>query len=320
MTILPPALVLTAGLGTRLRPLTYCRAKPALPVGSITLIELILSWLRQNGVRDAVLNLHHLPQTITGVVGDGAHLNLRVRYTWEPVILGTAGGPRRALPLLGQQFLIINGDTLTRLNLAELVDAHVRSGARVTLAVMEHPAPQQYGGVLVDGDGWVRGFARTGTAPASWHFVGVQIADAAVFEGLNDGEQAASVGGVYDALMTRQPHAIRAHSVEADFHDVGTPGDYFQTAFLIADQRDGASRSVLAGRNARVHPSVMLSRTILWDDVTIEADCALTRCIVTDGVVVPRGSAFADAAVLPGSTPTANGSGRRLGDLIVFDL
>jgi NDP-sugar pyrophosphorylase family protein len=286
----------------------------------MTLVERILVWLQRHGVREAVLNLHYLPQTVTRVVGDGAHLALRVRYTWEPVILGTAGGPRRALPLLGQQFFIVNGDTLTDLNLGELVDAHVRRGARVTLAVMENPAPQHYGGVLVDGDGWVRGFVRAGTSRASWHFVGVQIADASVFEGLNDGEQAATIGGLYDALVTREPHAILAHDVGADFHDVGTPGDYFRTAFLIAGQLDDVSPSVLVGHNVRVHPSVMLNRTILWDDVTIETDCALTRCIVTDGVSVPRGSEFADAALLPAATPAARGSARRLGDLLVFDI
>ena len=64
------------------------------------LIERLLEWLRREGVRDVVLNLHHLPHTITRVVGDGAHLGLRARYSWEPVILGSAGGPRRALPLL----------------------------------------------------------------------------------------------------------------------------------------------------------------------------------------------------------------------------
>ena len=95
---LPPALVLAAGLGTRLRPLTFCRAKAAVPVAGVPLICRHLTRLAARGVRDVVVNLHHRPNTITGVVGDGAALGCRVRYSWERVLLGSAGGPRRAPP------------------------------------------------------------------------------------------------------------------------------------------------------------------------------------------------------------------------------
>ena len=87
------ALVLTAGLGTRLRPLTDVRAKPAIPVAGEPMIRRIISWLARHGVTDLVLNLHYRPETLTAVVGDGADLAVRVRYSWEPRILGSAGGP-----------------------------------------------------------------------------------------------------------------------------------------------------------------------------------------------------------------------------------
>src|SRR6185295_13664273 len=96
----PRALVLTAGLGTRLRPLTYVRAKAAVPVNGETLARRVVRWLTSFGIRDFVLNLHHLPASITASVGDGSDLGARVRYSWENPVLGSAGGPRRALPLL----------------------------------------------------------------------------------------------------------------------------------------------------------------------------------------------------------------------------
>ena len=115
---LPPrhALVLSAGLGTRLQPLTTVRAKPALPVAGEPLIRRIARWLAGHGITDVVMNLHHLPSTVTAAVGEGQDLGVRVRYSWEhPVVLGTAGGPRQALPLIGSDvFLIVNGDTLHR--------------------------------------------------------------------------------------------------------------------------------------------------------------------------------------------------------------
>ena len=126
---MPPALVLTAGLGTRLRPLTLVRAKPAVPIAGEPLVRRIITWLRSAGVSDLVLNLHHLPETIASVVGDGSDLRVRVRYSWEqPAVLGTAGGPRRALPLLsGGTFLIVNGDTLTDVDDHD-VDLHHPAG------------------------------------------------------------------------------------------------------------------------------------------------------------------------------------------------
>jgi mannose-1-phosphate guanylyltransferase len=85
-----PALILTAGLATRLRPLSFVRAKAALPVGDRVIVQRILRWLAGFGVTDAVLNLHHLPDTITAIVGDGSTDGVRVRYSWEMPVLAAA--------------------------------------------------------------------------------------------------------------------------------------------------------------------------------------------------------------------------------------
>src|SRR5437867_2464613 len=154
------ALILTAGLGTRLRPLTEVRAKPAIPVAGEPMIRRIIGWLAQNGVTSIVLNLHHLPETLTAVVGDGSDLGARVRYSWEqPLVLGSAGGPRLALPILGADtFLLVNGDTLTDVDLHALDAAHAGSDALVTLALVPNREPHRYGGVRLDGDRNVVGF------------------------------------------------------------------------------------------------------------------------------------------------------------------
>src|SRR5215217_7432288 len=142
------ALVLTAGLGTRLRPLTDVRAKPAIPVAGEPMIRRIVAWLTAQGVDDLVLNLHHRPETITAVLGDGRDLGARVRYSWEqPRVLGSAGGPRLARPIVGAaSFLIVNGDTLTDVDLRRIVDTHAASGALVTLALVPNREFLRYGG------------------------------------------------------------------------------------------------------------------------------------------------------------------------------
>mgnify|MGYP001473709360 CR=1 FL=1 len=160
--VLPPALILAAGLGTRLRPLTYSRAKAAVPVAGIPLIRRQVTKLTAAGIREVVVNLHHRPETIAAVLGDGHTQGCQIRYSWEREVLGSAGGPRHALPLLDSQFFLVNGDTLTNVDLNGLWNTHVSRGARVTLAVTTHPAPDRYGGIVANTDErmqgvWVQG-------------------------------------------------------------------------------------------------------------------------------------------------------------------
>jgi mannose-1-phosphate guanylyltransferase len=226
------ALVLAAGLGTRLRPLTLTRAKPAMPIGGEPLVRRIIRWLALEHVRDVVVNLHYLPETITRIVGDGSDLGVQVRYSWEqPRILGSAGGPRRALPIVGaSSFFIVNGDTLTDLALAPMAAAHASSQALVTIALIPNREPERYGGALIDADGHVIGFAPRGEkAAGSYHVIGVQAAQADAFAGLNDGEPVNSVRGLYEQLIATKPGSIRGYVCQASFWDIGTPEDYAAT-------------------------------------------------------------------------------------------
>jgi mannose-1-phosphate guanylyltransferase len=290
-----PALVLTAGLATRLRPLSLVRAKAALPVAGEPLVRRILRRLAAAGVTDAVLNLHHLPDTITGIVGDGRDLGVHVRYSWENPVLGSAGGPRRALPLLRQTssgthsaFLLVNGDTLTDVDLHALVAAHHDSGALVTMAVVPNTEPLKYGGALVDDAGIITGFVRRGSPQSSWHVVGVQVADAAAFASVADDVPSESVLALYPALIAGRPGAIRAFRCRAEFFDIGTPADYLDTSLLLA------ARDRVGTRGARTHvdPTARIERTILWDDVDVGAGAMLKECVVTDGVRVPADTSW----------------------------
>jgi NDP-sugar pyrophosphorylase family protein len=305
----PPvhALVLAAGLGERLRPLTLARAKPAIPVAGEPLVRRILRWLRANGVIDVVLNLHYLPETVTAVLGDGTDLGVRVRYSWEqPVILGSAGGPRLALPIVGADtFFIVNGDTLCDVDLAALAARHAESGARVTLAVTANREPDRYGGVRVDASGAVVGFTKRGSREPSHHFVGVQIVQAGVFSSIPPSIPASSVGGVYDQLGREQPGSVRAFVCHAQFRDIGTPDDYFATSWALIDaERRG---DVVAGRNTQIANSARVTRSILWDDVEVAVDSLLDECIVTDGVRVPAGATHRRAMLV---RPRAEDSSR----------
>jgi NDP-sugar pyrophosphorylase family protein len=292
------ALVLTAGLGTRLRPLTDVRAKPSIPVAGEPMIRRIISWLAAHGVTDLVLNLHHRPDTLTAVVGDGADLSVRVRYSWEPRILGSAGGPRQALPLVAADpFLIVNGDTIADVDLSMLAAAHDTSDAIVTLALVPNREFLRYGGVLLDPEGRVTGFVNRGpTAEGSYHFIGVQVVQAAAFDAVAPGEAARSIGGVYDALMRQQPGSVMGFVSDAEFWDVGTIEDYWRTSTALAARSDMADLGV--GRGCHVDRSARLARSILWDDVRVGAEAVIEDCILTDGVHVEAGAVHRGAILI----------------------
>jgi NDP-sugar pyrophosphorylase family protein len=289
-------LLLTAGLGTRLRPLSSVRAKPAVPVAGEPLVKRIARWISGAGISDVVLNLHHLPATIAAVMGDGSDIGLRLRYSWEqPRILGSAGGPRHALPLIdADSFLIVNGDTLTDADLSDLSAAHAVAGRIVTLALVPNREPLKYGGVTLGSRDEVTGFvARGPQATGSFHFIGLQIVEADVFRPLPDNQEAATIGGLYDRLVANRPGAIGGAVLEARFWDIGTVADYWRTTWALAC----GGQDLIVGSGVLVDPSARVTASIIWDDVEVGADCRVDQCIVTDAVRLPPGTICRRAVV-----------------------
>lgn len=277
-----PVLVLTAGLGTRLRPLSTVRAKAALPVAGEALVCRILRWLRTSGVTRVVLNLHHRADSITRTVGDGSPLGLNVRYSWESPLMGSAGGPARALPLLeADRFLIVNGDTLADVDLRALATHHLDTNALVTLAVVK--GDPRYNGV-VSAHGIVSAFDK---APDAGHFIGIQAVNASVFAGVSPDIPSETVKALYPSLIERHPQSVRVFKTGAEFFDIGTPADYLETVTTLAEREN---KPIDRGLNCEVAADAQLERTILWDNVTIEPGVTLSNCIVTDGVRVPSGA------------------------------
>ncbi|MEI6246444.1 MAG: sugar phosphate nucleotidyltransferase [Acidobacteriota bacterium] len=294
-------LVLTAGLGTRLDPLTRLVAKPAVPVAGEALGERVLRWLAREGVTDTVLNLHHLPHTITGLIGDGAAYGLTVRYSWEREILGSAGGPRHALALMNSDpFLIVNGDTLTDVALAPIVEAHAQSGADVTMVVIPNPAPDRYNGVIADADGTVRAFIPKGHTVPSWHFVGIQIVNRRVFAALPDNTPAETVREVYRALVETAPGRVRVHPVAAAFHDVGTPQEYVDTCRAFGGVDDNGN--------------------VIWPGARIDPGAHVTNSIAAGAVTIPPGVVADHAILAPASIATDGDNGAIVGEIAVFKI
>jgi len=145
------AMILAAGFGTRLRPLTLTVPKPLLPVGGTPLIVWNLLLLRTFGIRQVMMNLHYLGQLIQEALGDGAQWDMEITYSYEPKILGTGGGLKAALDFFEKDpFLVINGDTLIDLDVQALINFHRERQGVATLVLRDDPDAERWGVVECD--------------------------------------------------------------------------------------------------------------------------------------------------------------------------
>lgn len=145
------AMVLAAGRGTRLAPITLTTPKPLVEVGGRPLLEQLVEFLRAGGIREVVVNLHHLGHRIEQHLGDGTRFGLSVRYSWEDPILDTGGGIKRAESLLaGEPFVVVNGDSLLELPLEAVLAYHGERGALATMVVRPDPEAARYGLIELD--------------------------------------------------------------------------------------------------------------------------------------------------------------------------
>ena len=134
----PRAMILAAGGGTRLHPLTFAAAKPMAPVLNRPVMEHILARLRRHGVTDVIANLHHYGEQVASYFGDGERFGVSLRYSREQELLGTAGGVKHVAGFFrGETFFVIGGDDLADFDLGAMLAFHRRRGALATIAVVE---------------------------------------------------------------------------------------------------------------------------------------------------------------------------------------
>ncbi len=334
------AMVLAAGLGRRMRPLTLLRAKPVLPVLNRPLLHWTMERLARAGARDVVVNLHHLPETITSVLGTGRRFGLRICYSREPVILGTGGGPRAVRALFGDEpLLVVNGDVLFDFDVRRLVEAHRASGARATLALRRNPAPYAYSPVVAGRSGRILSIdGRPQPAPGRVAmFASVHVLDPRLLDRLPDGASD-SVRDLYVPLLAEGAHLQGVHTQGA-WYDFGRPALYRDAQLRLIPGR-GRDRVLVAGTarvaatarlrrsvvggKARVGAGARVERSVLWDGAVVEAGARVSGAIVATGGVVRAGEAAEEVIVLPAGALEVDGEagGRveRRGDAAWVDL
>lgn len=239
------AIILAAGYGTRLRPLTNTIPKPLLPVAGQPLIIWNLRLLRDHGITEVIVNLHHLGDQIEQYLGNGSQLNMRITYSWEETILGTGGGIKQAEPFLrgasDDAFLVLNGDTLIDVDLTHMIDYHVTHGGLATMVVRDDPDVDRWGALELDDTDRILTILGRGHAPAHATqritrkmFAGVHIINPALLRDIPIGQESSIMNPYMDCL--EQGATIYGHRTTGYWSDVGTRERYDQAQ---RDAEDG---------------------------------------------------------------------------------
>lgn len=226
------AMILAAGFGTRLRPLTNTVPKALLPVAGTPLIVWNLHLLRRHGFREVVINLHHLGPLIEQALGDGARFGVHISYSREAVILGTGGGIKQVESwFCGEPFLVLNGDTLFELDLTALVDFHCREQAAATLVLRRDAEADRWGKVDVGtGHRIVRITGRGLDLPEAAEprmFAGIHILHPRLLRDVPHGKESSIIDAYVRAIQTGE--RVVGYDFDGYWSDVGTPERYAQT-------------------------------------------------------------------------------------------
>ena len=295
--ISPRAMVLAAGFGARLRPLTDLMPKPLMPVANRPLIHYTLTLLSNYGVREVIVNVHHHAAMIEQTLG-AAQCGVRLQYSREEVILGTGGGVVRARPFFNEEtFFLFNGDMLTGVDLAALLQFHKRQGAVATMVVRSLSAGAGYTPLAYDEAGFVvdfKGVHRPAQgAVRTCMFVGVHVLSPVIFEFLpSDGF--ACINDIGYVGMLRKGLPVAAFVDQGAWFDTGTSATYL-----------GANRAILSGR-ARFSqmPSPALqgnSGVLVGQDVFVDDEVRLgPEVAIGDRCRIGKGATVARSVLWPG--------------------
>lgn len=200
------AMILAAGLGTRLRPLTHTIPKALVPVAGRPLIEYGLFFLKSQGIAEAVINLHHLGENIRAALGDGSIYGLRITYSPEDPILDTGGGIKKAQAFLGDEtFVVLNCDTILDLDLSTVLAAHRRNRAAATLVLRPDPDAARYGIVETDASCRIRRFlgqpADVSEPLSAFMFTGLQVLEPKIFACMPEAKPFSTTRETYPQML-----------------------------------------------------------------------------------------------------------------------
>ena len=307
------AMLLGAGLGTRLRPITYELPKPMVPVLGEPVMAHILRLLARHGFEDVICNLHYFPDMIRERFGDGSDHGVRLHYSFEQELLGTAGGVRNVRDFFGgETFLIISGDALTDIDLGRLWARHDQAGGIGTLALKPVDDPSQLGVVILGEDGRIQAFQEKpdpAEALSNLGNCGIYVFEPEIFDHFPEPPFVDWAQDVFPVLL-EQDVPLYGHAIDEYWNDVGSLEEYRQGNFdalegkVHVELRGSEIEAGLhVGDSTELRGQVLMEPPVfIGEDCEIEPDVRLTGPVVIgDGCSIGSGATLREVVIWPGS-------------------
>ncbi len=312
------AMILAAGEGTRLKPLTDYFPKPLVPIMNKPVMAHVLSWLLENEIQDIVINTHYLADQIESYFGDGSRFNVKIRYSREEKLLGTAGGVKKVSSLFQETFLVIGADDLSDVNLKKLVESHKSAKAVASIGLKEVEKTEQYGIVAADKTGKILEFQEkpeSDKAISQMANTGIYVFEPEIFNFIPPNELFDFGRQVFPLLLERKA-AFYGFPVEGYWCDIGSLEEYKESHWnilkrgcKIKPEAQEISPGLWIEEKTEIHPEAVLrppcyigKGTVIEQgavlnglvaagrNVRIKKNSCLNQAILWDGVVVPAGT------------------------------
>jgi NDP-sugar pyrophosphorylase family protein len=301
------AMVLTAGMGTRLMPLTLEKAKPAIPLLGKPLILTIMEKLSALGINEFRLNLHTLPDTITRIFDSLPKSCWNVSFSYEPEILGTAGGLKANESFFSDEtLLVVNGDIFFEFDIRPVIDFHIRHKALATLALCEQRPPYNYTPIRIDSNHLIQSFPRSEESKKekgpAYVFSGVTVLSKEIFGFIEPAGFSEIVSDVYEPTIAAGFN-ICGYPVHGYWNDLGTPARYLSTQrelFIrnaisppraISDDASVADADYIGPyvsieQGCVIEDGCVIQDAILWENCHIRRGSTVRNCILGQGMVI----------------------------------
>lgn len=240
-TIMENALILAAGEGRRLSPITLSIPKVLVPINGVSLIDYHLYWLKRHGVTEVIINLHYLGFKIEEHLGDGSRFGLRISYSREEKLLGTAGGAKRVAEFFSPTFVILYGDVLTNLDLSKMLRQHKTTGALATLALHELADVTGKGVVSVDRSLRILSFEEKPAGARNQPMLvngGIYILNREILNNIDENNPSDFGIDILPKLLKTELVQAYILSKEEFLIDIGTMSRYHEANKIVAEHTD----------------------------------------------------------------------------------
>lgn len=323
-------IIIAGGAGTRLRPLTYTRPKPLIPVVNRPFLEYQVALLKRHGIEEIIFCTNYMADKIAAHFGDGSAFGVTMRYAIEETPLGTAGAIRNAQNIAGRDTVVVlNGDVLTDFDISSIIRFHQDKNALVTLTLKEVPSPSPYGVIITDEDGRVLEFREPSEAdkkkiagnPNIQHTgvdyinAGIYVMEPEALDAIPTGRPVSVEREIYPRFL-EEGRPIYGVAREGYWLDIGRPEQYRQATEAILSRdisvdipgewtpagywaEEGAevgptahvAPTVHVGKNARIADGASVTgRSVIGPNCRVGANATLTDCILEDGVLIGEGA------------------------------